>query len=433
MVQPECDKESSPVSSKGKEEEEAITEAVSRVVARMHGIEAGPTPLGPVLTSKVQVDGATTKALLDTGSPVNIISLDFVLQAASAGRSKDQSPGNWGKEVCKCFQPTTVSLRSYGGAELPIVAQISCQLSRRGFSVESVLQVQKGAPVDLLLGTDTLPLLGFSLTEKTDNATGTEDILHTGAATLQPTSTETAEVKLIRPARLPVGHTKLLRVKTSSPRVSGKTNARSDALSCYPVPIVSKNCANSQTPALIVAMEAPLSRGQSGEAVPEKAVLGERQHGDPHLQEIILYLENGELPADDRQARQVLLGQSDFTILDGILYRVEKDKTLRVVPLKDDRHQLYLEVHDGVFSGHRQQVEVHRELSRHYWWPGMRKDIDTWCRACLKCATKNVRKTTDPQMNTNRPTKYPPVRRRAGRLHPQNTCLRMIEAQSGEM
>ena len=41
MVQPECDKESSPISIKGKEEE-AITEAVSRVVARMHGIEAQP-------------------------------------------------------------------------------------------------------------------------------------------------------------------------------------------------------------------------------------------------------------------------------------------------------------------------------------------------------------------------------------------------------
>ena len=86
--------------------------------------------------------------------------------------------------------------------------------------------------------------------------------------------------------------------------------------------------------------------------MPEKTALGEQQHGDPHLQEIIRYLEIGELPADDQQPQQVLLGQSDFTILDGILYRVEKDKTLRVVPLKDDCHRLYLEVHEGVFSGH---------------------------------------------------------------------------------
>ena len=147
--------------------------------------------------------------------------------------------------------------------------------------------------------------------------------------------------------------------------------------------------------------------------MPEKTVLREQQCGDPHLQEIICYLENGEL-----QARKVLLGHSDFTILDGIIYRVEKDRTLRVVLPKDDRHRLYLEVHNGVFSGHLRQVEVHRQLSRHYWWPGMRKDIDTWCRACLKCATKNVRKTTDPPMNTNRPTISTPTGCQAGRLHP---------------
>ena len=72
-----------------------------------------------------------------------------------------------------------------------------------------------------------------------------------------------------------------------------------------------------------------------------------------------------------------MLSQSDFTVLDRILYRLEKDKTLRIVPPKDDCHQLYQEVHEGVFSGHLRQVEVHSQLSRHYWWPGMCKDIDT--------------------------------------------------------
>ena len=54
-----------------------------------------------------------------------------------------------------------------------------------------------------------------------------------------------------------------------------KTNAQADALSRYPVPIVSKDCANSQTPALITAVEAPLSPGQRGEPVPETTALGE--------------------------------------------------------------------------------------------------------------------------------------------------------------
>ena len=107
---------------------------------------------------------------------------------------------------------------------------------------------------------------------------------------------------------------------------------------------------------------------------------------------------NGELPTDDRKAREMLLGQSEFTVLDGVLYRLEKDKTLRIIPPTRDRHRLYLEVHEGVFSGHLRQVKVHSQLSRHYWWPGMRKDIDTWCRACVKCASRSVRRAVKPRL-----------------------------------
>lgn len=48
------------------------------------------------------------------------------------------------------------------------MSQTKCQLSRDGCSIEAVLQVlqvQKGAPVDLLLGTDVLPRLRFALTQ----------------------------------------------------------------------------------------------------------------------------------------------------------------------------------------------------------------------------------------------------------------------------
>ena len=29
-------------------------------------------------------------------------------------------------------------------------------------------------------------------------------------------------------------------------------------------------------------------------------------------------------------------------------------------------------------------------LSRHYWWPRMRKDVAQWCKSCLACATRHV-------------------------------------------
>ena len=48
------------------------------------------------------------------------------------------------------------------------------------------------------------------------------------------------------------------------------------------------------------------------------------------------------------------------------------------------------EVHSGQFGGHLRDAKIHSTLSKHYWWPGMRKDIGTWCRSCLTCATRSV-------------------------------------------
>ena len=106
----------------------------------------------------------------------------------------------------------------------------------------------------------------------------------------------------------------------------------------------------------------------------------------------------GELPDDEQKARQFLLAQSQYTVVDEILYRIEKDKTLRLIPPLCDRQQLWKEVHEGPFSGHLRQAKVHRQLSRHYWWPGMRRDIEMWCRACLKCATRSIGRAVRPQL-----------------------------------
>ena len=85
-------------------------------------------------------------------------------------------------------------------------------------------------------------------------------------------------------------------------------------------------------------------------------------------------------------------------LLGGVLYHLSEDKTLRIVPPASDRHKLFLEIHEGAFSGHLRQAKIHSQLSRHYWWPGMRKDLDTWCRACLKCATRNVGRAVKPRL-----------------------------------
>ncbi len=73
-----------------------LDEALTRVTATMHGIvpdgAAGHVELGPIPTSMVTLQGKETEALLDTGSPVTIVSLDFLLEALAKKRHSDQTP-----------------------------------------------------------------------------------------------------------------------------------------------------------------------------------------------------------------------------------------------------------------------------------------------------------------------------------------------------
>ena len=91
------------------------------MATRLHGIEApaaaAKTRLGPVLTTTVSVEGAPAQAMIDTGSPVTIVDLDFLVQALAKKHDNQQTPSEWMKAVEQRFEPPGVPLKSYGGAE----------------------------------------------------------------------------------------------------------------------------------------------------------------------------------------------------------------------------------------------------------------------------------------------------------------------------
>ena len=117
------------------------------------------------------------------------------------------------------------------------MGQSTCHLSKVKFSIEMVLQIQKGAPVELLLGTDVLPQLGFSLTQCGADRSNPTDLLHTqphttpndantnqqetrgpaeGGAIPSLQTADTAPpavVKLMQATRLPARHSKMVRIK----------------------------------------------------------------------------------------------------------------------------------------------------------------------------------------------------------------------------
>ena len=158
----------------------SIEDDIHKLFVTMHGVTSvdpvDNVKLGPVLTSTVEVEGEPMEALLDTGSPVTIISWEWLLQLLAKKRLEGQSPSEWKAEVEKRLEPTTVLLKNYSGDRLRVVRQIRV---RSGFTMEAVIQVQKGAPASLLVGTDVLPQLGYLFVQSTMEGEDT-DLLGTG-------------------------------------------------------------------------------------------------------------------------------------------------------------------------------------------------------------------------------------------------------------
>ena len=77
-------------------------------------------------------------------------------------------------------------------------------------------------------------------------------------------------------------------------------------------------------------------------------------------------------------------------MVEDVLYHVEKDKTLKIVPPICDRFKPFLEIHQGPYSGHLRETKMHGQLSKQYWWPRMRSGVAHWRRAGLTCATGSV-------------------------------------------
>jgi hypothetical protein len=136
-----------------------LSEAQSKATYRPFDTRAkvpskGDNTLGPAMYTEVRVNGMPTRALVHTGSPATIISLDHVMKIVTSEVGSQQFDSHWEeKTICKFSMPK-VSLSAYGGHRLNILCQICLRLSQGGQTVDGVVLVQPGAPNDLLLGTD---------------------------------------------------------------------------------------------------------------------------------------------------------------------------------------------------------------------------------------------------------------------------------------
>ena len=113
-----------------------------------------PTKLGSAVYSEVTVNGVNLTALIDTGLPVSIMSLKKAIQILALRKGEFSSPQKWKETMIAQFQTPTVTLRSYSGDALNVVAQLPMILGQGDQKVSSVVLIQKDAPQNLLTGTD---------------------------------------------------------------------------------------------------------------------------------------------------------------------------------------------------------------------------------------------------------------------------------------
>ena len=141
----------------------ALDKALSEIVTTMHTItsqqEDCSAQLGPTLTAEIQIEGCPVTALLDTGSPVTIVLLDFLLQTLAKQKKPRETTQARIEEKLK---PPSIPLCSYEGQPLSIVGQMTVDICRGDNKAKVKVHIQQGAPVCVLVGTDVLPRLGLS-------------------------------------------------------------------------------------------------------------------------------------------------------------------------------------------------------------------------------------------------------------------------------
>lgn len=156
--------------------ESLVLQTATIHILRPQGEANGPV-LGSIISVEVILEEHPVKALLDTGSPVTIASIECVLDTLAKQRAPKQSVEEWKQEVQKKFQEPTLSVNNYGGGDVNVIGQLPVTLQVENKECQATILVQKGAKVDLLLRTDLISDLGFLVLEAPDQKGQSVDLL----------------------------------------------------------------------------------------------------------------------------------------------------------------------------------------------------------------------------------------------------------------
>jgi len=118
--------------------------------------------------------------------------------------------------------------------------------------------------------------------------------------------------------------------------------------------------------------------------------LSELQREDPIISPLLDFLDRDVNPTRDDlralplESRNLWSQRPLIHVQDGILVRDVHTSTQLVVPIVL-QNRLFDVVHSGPLAAHLGAERMLTQLRQHYYWPGMRRDVFTWCSQCTEC------------------------------------------------
>ena len=147
----------------------------------------------------------------------------------------------------------------------------------------------------------------------------------------------------------------------------GREHVVADALSRYPV--------SPGFPRVLRVGELPILRDDTHVLTHERLVAG--QQSSVRLKRWV--------QADVRSARGQRIHQRHG------LWRIQVAGQWRVVLPPQLWNAALKECHDSMWSGHLGKEHTLAKVQSRFWWPGMGKVVETWCRTCHQCGTRKVK------------------------------------------
>ncbi|XP_032356516.1 uncharacterized protein LOC116670205 [Etheostoma spectabile] len=107
--------------------------------------------------------------------------------------------------------------------------------------------------------------------------------------------------------------------------------------------------------------------------------------------QIARYLSHRVLPMHSKKSRGALRRMSRrFGLVDGVLMYTRVSPPVRVPRSREEVNSILLQFHDN--QGHYGQGICQREITKHFYWASMTRDLARWISSCHTCVNRTKRK-----------------------------------------